>query len=53
LLDGADLEIGHHGEVVSVGSEDLVLPVPPAPPVEPVRQPAHCAPRRRGRPAAS
>ncbi|KQS54674.1 glycosyl hydrolase [Geodermatophilus sp. Leaf369] len=51
LLDGEDLEIGHHGEVVTVGSEDLVLPVPPAPPVEPVRQPAHCAPRRRGRPA--
>ncbi len=49
LVSGEDLEITHHGEPVTVSTAELVLDVPPAPEVEPVRQPAHCAPRRRGR----
>ncbi|KQS65753.1 glycoside hydrolase family 65 protein [Modestobacter sp. Leaf380] len=51
LVRGESLTITHHGEQVQVTGEELVLPVPELGPVEPVRQPAHCAPRRRGRPA--
>ncbi|SDO06956.1 alpha,alpha-trehalose phosphorylase [Klenkia soli] len=51
LMDGEPLEIGHHGETVTVTGAELVLDVPPAPEVAPVHQPAHCAPRRRGRPS--
>ncbi|MEI4271251.1 glycosyl hydrolase family 65 protein [Klenkia sp. LSe6-5] len=49
LVSGEPMEIGHHGETVTVTADELVLAVPPAPDVEPVRQPAGCAPRRRGR----
>lgn len=53
LVSGEPLEIGHHGETVRVTGAELVLDVPPAPEVEPVTQPAHCAPRRRGRHGSS
>jgi alpha,alpha-trehalose phosphorylase len=49
LEDGEPLEIRHHGKQVTVGSEDLVLEIPPPPRVDPVRQPAGCQPRRRSR----
>jgi alpha,alpha-trehalose phosphorylase len=49
LVSGEDLEITHHGEPITVTSAEVVREVPPAPQVEPVRQPTHCAPRRRGR----
>jgi alpha,alpha-trehalose phosphorylase len=49
LLDGEPLDIRHHGRQVTVGTQDLVLDIPPAPKVEPVRQPYGCAPRRRTR----
>ena len=43
------LEIRHHGKQVTVGSEEVVLEIPPPPNVDPVRQPAGCQPRRRSR----
>ncbi|MCU1669092.1 MAG: putative enzyme [Blastococcus sp.] len=49
VLDGEPLDIRHHGRQVTVGTDDLVLDIPPAPQVEPVRQPYGCAPRRRVR----
>ncbi|GAA3388831.1 glycoside hydrolase family 65 protein [Cryptosporangium minutisporangium] len=40
LLDGPDLEFLHHGERLVVGaSEEVTAAIPPAPTVEPVRQP--------------
>jgi alpha,alpha-trehalose phosphorylase len=50
LSAGEPLDIHHHGRQVSVGHEDVVLDIPPAPQVQPVRQPAGAAPRRRSRP---
>jgi alpha,alpha-trehalose phosphorylase len=47
--DGEPLDIRHHGRQVTVGHDSLVLEIPPPPKVEPVRQPAGCAPRRRRR----
>ena len=52
LEDGDPLEIRHHGRQVTVGHEDLTLDIPPAPTVDPVRQPAGCEPRRRSRSGA-
>ncbi|MGZ4667284.1 MAG: glycoside hydrolase family 65 protein [Blastococcus sp.] len=49
LNDGEPLDIRHHGRQVTVNHSDLVLDIPPAPKVEPVRQPYGCAPRRRSR----
>jgi alpha,alpha-trehalose phosphorylase len=49
LEEGKPLDIRHHGRQVTVGSEDLVLEIPPPPKVAPVRQPAGCAPKRRRR----
>jgi alpha,alpha-trehalose phosphorylase len=49
ISDGEPLDIRHHGRQVTVGAEDLVLEIPPAPKVDPVRQPYGCAPRRRAR----
>jgi len=49
ISDGEPLDIRHHGRPVTVGAEDLVLEIPPAPKVDPVRQPYGCAPRRRAR----
>jgi alpha,alpha-trehalose phosphorylase len=34
---------------VTIDRRDVVLDIPPAPPVDPVRQPFGCAPRRRTR----
>jgi alpha,alpha-trehalose phosphorylase len=44
------LEIAHHGETFTVSSDPTVRDIPPLPPIEPVRQPPHAAPRRRNRP---
>jgi alpha,alpha-trehalose phosphorylase len=49
INDGEPLDIRHHGRQVTVDHSDLVLEIPPAPKVEPVRQPYGCAPRRRSR----
>ncbi|WP_369138177.1 glycoside hydrolase family 65 protein [Modestobacter versicolor] len=46
------LEIGHHGKLFTVSHEPTELEIPAAPPVEPVRQPPHAAPRRRNRPTS-
>jgi alpha,alpha-trehalose phosphorylase len=48
-VDGDPLDIRHHGRQVTVGPGDLALALPPAPSVDPVRQPYGCAPRRRTR----
>ncbi len=53
LVHGEPLDITHHGKPVTVQTEELVLDIPDVGPVEPVSQPAHCAPRRRGRPEES
>jgi alpha,alpha-trehalose phosphorylase len=50
LSSGEPLDIRHHGRQVTVDHSDLVLDIPPAPSVEPVRQPYGAAPRRRSRP---
>jgi alpha,alpha-trehalose phosphorylase len=49
LQDGEPLDIRHHGRQVTVDHEDLVMDIPPAPQVEPVRQPKGAEPRRRNR----
>ncbi|TQN43031.1 alpha,alpha-trehalose phosphorylase [Blastococcus colisei] len=49
LEDGEPLDIRHHGRQVTVDHSDLVLDIPPAPQVDPVRQPVGCEPRRRAR----
>jgi alpha,alpha-trehalose phosphorylase len=49
LEEGEPLDIRHHGRQITVGAEDVVLDIPPPPKVDPVRQPAGCAPRRRSR----
>jgi alpha,alpha-trehalose phosphorylase len=50
VRDGPPLEIGHHGETITVSSDTPVtLPIPPAPEVPPPpSQPPGRAPRRRG-----
>ncbi|MGH3347022.1 MAG: glycoside hydrolase family 65 protein [Nocardioides sp.] len=48
LLAGDPIETSHHGRSLRLEVDrDVTLPVPPAPPVEPVTQPAGRAPRRR------
>ena len=48
LRDGDDLVIRHHGdEVELVAGRPVTLPVPPAPTLAPVRQPAGRVPARR------
>jgi alpha,alpha-trehalose phosphorylase len=50
LLRGSSLEIVHHGEKATVGAKRPVTrPIPAAPAVEKVSQPAGRAPRRRGK----
>jgi alpha,alpha-trehalose phosphorylase len=46
------LEIAHHGETLSVTHEVVERKIPEPPPVEPVHQPPHAAPRRRNRPTS-
>ncbi len=47
LLAGVPFETSHHGEPVRLDAgHDVTLPVPPAPQVEPVVQPAGRAPRQ-------
>ncbi|MGY1717050.1 glycoside hydrolase family 65 protein [Geodermatophilus sp. SYSU D01106] len=48
LLDGEPLDVHHHGRRVTVDEAELTLDNPPAPEVEPVRQPPGASPRRRG-----
>lgn len=40
LLDGAPLELLHHGHRLTVGSDEVTAVIPALAPVEPVRQPA-------------
>jgi alpha,alpha-trehalose phosphorylase len=47
LLEGAPLEIRHHGETATAGGEPLVRPIPPAPERDPPTQPPGRAPARR------
>jgi len=47
LSEGDTLDIRHHGRQVTIGADEVVLDIPPAPEVQPVRQPAGCQPRRR------
>jgi alpha,alpha-trehalose phosphorylase len=48
LLSGDPLPTAHHGEELTVVADvPVTRPIPPAPPVEAVTQPAGCAPRRR------
>ena len=50
LLQGSSLAIVHHGEKATVRAKRPVTrPIPPAPAMEKVSQPAGRAPRRRGR----
>ncbi|MCV2489078.1 family 65 glycosyl hydrolase [Geodermatophilus sp. YIM 151500] len=51
LSEGDPLDIRHHGRQVIVDHDDVILDIPPPPVVEPVSQPAGCAPRRRSRAA--
>ncbi|MCZ2805694.1 family 65 glycosyl hydrolase [Modestobacter sp. VKM Ac-2983] len=46
------LETAHHGKPIVVTGETVEWEIPPAPEVEPVRQPPHAAPRRRNRPTS-
>jgi alpha,alpha-trehalose phosphorylase len=52
LSEGDTLEIRHHGRQVAIGASETVLDIPPAPQVDPVRQPKGCEPRRRSRAGA-
>jgi alpha,alpha-trehalose phosphorylase len=49
LSEGDTLDIRHHGRQVTIGADEVVLDIPPAPDVEPVSQPPGCEPRRRSR----
>ncbi len=52
LLQGASLEIVHHGEKTTVdGQRPQTCPIPPAPPRDTPRQPPGRAPKRRGAPS--
>jgi alpha,alpha-trehalose phosphorylase len=54
LLAGSTLQIVHHGEQATVHAKrPLTRPIPAAPAVEQVSQPAGRAPRRRGGPSRS
>ena len=46
------LETAHHGKPITVTAEPVECDVPPLPPVDPVHQPPHAAPRRRNRPTS-
>jgi alpha,alpha-trehalose phosphorylase len=50
ISEGEPLDVHHHGRRLTVAEDEVVAQIPPAPPVEPVSQPAGAAPRRRGRP---
>jgi alpha,alpha-trehalose phosphorylase len=50
LLAGDPLDITHHGDGLTVGSEAATRPIPPAPRREPPTQPAGRAPARRHAP---
>lgn len=51
LLAGDAMRLRHHGEQIEVtAAAPVVLPIPPAPEVQPVRQPPGRAPRRRATP---
>ncbi|MGI5130253.1 glycoside hydrolase family 65 protein [Pseudonocardia sp. CA-107938] len=47
LVDGPPMRLAHHGEPVALAAEPVVLPIPPAMPVDPVEQPYGRAPRAR------
>jgi alpha,alpha-trehalose phosphorylase len=47
LQEGEPLDVRHHGRRITVDADDVEVPIPPPPEVEPVRQPAGKAPRRR------
>ncbi|MGY1824254.1 glycoside hydrolase family 65 protein [Geodermatophilus sp. SYSU D00079] len=49
LSEGDPLDVHHHGRRITVGEQEVVAEIPPAPHVEPVCQPAGAEPRRRGR----
>ncbi|MGY1633221.1 glycoside hydrolase family 65 protein [Geodermatophilus sp. SYSU D01186] len=49
LSEGDPLDVHHHGRCITVGEQEVVAEIPPAPEVEPVSQPEGAAPRRRGR----
>ena len=50
LLDGEPLEIGHHGETITVSTKEAVTRPIPAPPERPTpTQPQGRAPARRGK----
>jgi alpha,alpha-trehalose phosphorylase len=44
IEDGPPLELEHWGEMLTAGSDEVTRPVPPAPQLEPPRQPAHREP---------
>jgi alpha,alpha-trehalose phosphorylase len=50
LSEGEPLDVHHHGRRITVGEEEVVAAIPPAPEVTPVCQPHGAKPRRRGRP---
>jgi alpha,alpha-trehalose phosphorylase len=47
LLAGDPLDIAHHGDTLTVGSDPATRPIPPAPTREPPTQPPGRAPARR------
>ncbi|MFW3172419.1 glycoside hydrolase family 65 protein [Geodermatophilus sp. CPCC 206100] len=49
LTEGDPLDVHHHGRRITVDENEFTAQIPPAPEVEPVRQPAGVEPRRRGR----
>jgi alpha,alpha-trehalose phosphorylase len=49
LSEGEPLDVHHHGRRLTVDENEVTAKIPPAPPVEKVRQPDGAAPRRRGR----
>ncbi|MGY1739741.1 MULTISPECIES: glycoside hydrolase family 65 protein [unclassified Blastococcus] len=49
LVEGEPLDVHHHGRRITVDDGAVSVDIPPAPQVEPVRQPHGAAPRRRAR----